>query len=176
MSLHQNILSILSASGEPFATFDHTATDTCESSAAMRHSLAIDGAGSKNICFHAKGQFYLVVTLASKEIKARAFKKPFGTKDIRFASADELATQVGAPFGCVPPFGFESVSLPIFVDADIFSQAFFLFNPAIATQTIQIAPKSLLALYQKIPQKVVIFKKISEEEGLEFIPLSEFVL
>lgn len=90
--IYTGILATLEHAHIPFDEIKHEASTSCEHSRELREKAGITGAGSKNIVFHAKGNFYLVTTLGDKDIKARRFKKEFGTKDIRFASQEEITS------------------------------------------------------------------------------------
>jgi len=90
MSFYSTIIEQLIELQIPFEEIEHEPTTSCEHSAELRKKAGWECVGSKNIVFHAKGNFYLVTTLGTKDIKARKFKKPFGTKDIRFASQEEI--------------------------------------------------------------------------------------
>lgn len=89
----------------------------------------MEGIGSKNLLFHCKGNFYLVTTMGDTQIKARNFKHEFGSKDIRFASQDEITLCTQAVIGSIPPFGFTNPKIPIYVDMEIFDHEYFCFNP-----------------------------------------------
>gem|GEM_PF-1980234 len=90
MSFYSAILERLQQLHISFEEISHEPTTSCEHSAVLRKKAGWNAGGSKNIVFHAKGKLYLVTTLGTKDIKARKFKKPFGTKDIRFASQEEI--------------------------------------------------------------------------------------
>jgi prolyl-tRNA editing enzyme YbaK/EbsC (Cys-tRNA(Pro) deacylase) len=63
--------------------------------------------------FYAKWEFYLVITIWDKDIKARKFKKEFGTKDIRFATQEEITNIIWATIWSIPPFWFENETIKI---------------------------------------------------------------
>ena len=165
--LYDNLKAFFSRYGLSYTEYSHDATDTCDKSAAMRQALGIAGEGSKNICFHAKGRYFLVTTLASYDFKARIFKRAFGSKDIRFADEQELSLQVGAPFGCVPPLGFCNEGLPLFVDERILSLEHFLFNPAIHTKTWQVSGETMRQAYASCKNPIYFFH-INEDGTLSF--------
>ncbi len=158
MNIYQNIKDLLESLDIPYETIEHPNVKTCADSAKYRAEHGWIGAGSKNILFHAKGKFYLVVTIAEKDIKARRFKKEFGTKNIRFANAEELDKVTGCQSGSIPPFGHLNEELPIYVDNDIFEQDYFMFNPADPTKSIKLTTSDLKKIYKHIPNRVVIFK------------------
>lgn len=91
-----------------------------------------------------------MTTTGEKQIKARNFKHEFGSKDIRFASQDEITKSVQATIGSIPPFGFENSDIPIFIDRELFSHDYFIFNPSIPTKSIQIGTKDLKKIYDSL--------------------------
>jgi len=165
--IYKNIISILDSLNIEYKEIEHPEVKTCEDSAKYRAQKGLSGIGSKNILFHAKGKFYLVVTMATTEIKARKFKKQFGTKNIRFANEAELKEVTACKSGSLPPFGYLNTQLPIYVDKEIFEHKNFMFNPAIPTKTISIDTKDLLRVYENIKQPVILFSK-KEEKQFQF--------
>jgi hypothetical protein len=157
-AVYNNIKRLLEENGITCEEIEHPPVKTTEDSYAFRKERGwVDGAGSKNILFHAKGRFYIAVTTADMVYKARIFKREFGTKDIRFAYDDELLRETGCESGALPPFGILNDNLPIYVASDILSLKYFMFNPGINTKSIRIKPDNLLNLYAKIPNIVKIF-------------------
>lgn len=127
----------------------------------------MEGIGSKNIVFHSKGNFYLVTTDGDTQIKARNFKHEFGSKDIRFASQDEITDLIDATIGSIPPFGFTNPDLPVYVDIRIFEQPYFCFNPGTPTKSIQIKTEDLKKVYSSLGNRVKFFRQ--EETGMEIV-------
>ena len=163
-AVYENIKDTLVKAGVDYDEIDHGEVKTTEESKAERAKKGwITGTGSKNILFHAKGKFYLVVTIAGKDIKAKKFKKEFGTKDIRFAYEDELKANTGCDAGAVPPFGHFNKELPIYIDKDIFTYEYFMFNPALHVKSIRIKPEDLKKIYSHFENSVKLFE-IKEDE------------
>lgn len=102
--IYQNIIRTLIHLNTSFEEMEHPAVTSCEDSTKYRSLAGWKGVGSKNILFHAKGRFYLVVTTADKRIKAQLLKKEFGTKNIRFATKEEVAKVTRCEIGALPPF------------------------------------------------------------------------
>ena len=165
MKNYDSILLLLQKLNILYTEIEHTESHTCEESKSLRDAAGLTGAGSKNIVFHAKGKFYLVITLAEKSIKARNFKHEFGTKDIRFASQEEITPILDAIIGSIPPFGFPSEEIPVFVDAEIFDNEYFIFNPSVPTKSIRIATRDLKRVYDSLKNPVKYFRE--SEEGFE---------
>ncbi|MCK9272136.1 hypothetical protein M0P65_01180 [Candidatus Gracilibacteria bacterium] len=164
---YQNIIKILKDLSIKFDEIEHEMSKSCDDSKRFRDDKGLIGLGSKNIVFHCKGNFYLVVTHGDKQIKARNFKKEFGSKDIRFASQDEITPLLGATIGSIPSFGFENSTIKIFVDNEIFESKYFIFNPSIPTKSIRIKSDDLRKIYDNLENEVKYF--IQEEDGFEII-------
>ena len=166
MEVYKNIINILNGLNVSFEEIEHPPVMTCNDSARYRAEYGWNGVGSKNILFHAKARFYLVVTKAEKEIKARRFKKEFGTKNIRFATPDEVKEITDCEIGALPPFGYLNKELPIYVDEEIFEHDYFMFNPAVHTKSIRIRTEDLRKIYTSIDQPVKFF--VIKEGKTEF--------
>lgn len=164
-SNYEKILSLLDSLKISFKEIGHPESHTCDESKSFRDAQWLDGIGSKNIIFHCKGKFYLVTTTGEKSIKARNFKHEFGSKDIRFASQDEITPLLQSTIWSIPPFGFENNTIPMFIDEEIFSHEFFIFNPSIPTKSIQIATEDLKKIYDSLLNPIKYF--IHEEEKFE---------
>ncbi|MDD3793456.1 MAG: YbaK/EbsC family protein [Candidatus Gracilibacteria bacterium] len=165
--MYENIKKILKEREIIFDEIEHCESQSCDDSKRFRAEAGLDGIGSKNIVFHAKGQYYLVTTIGDKEIKARRFKKEFGTKDIRFAYQEEITSLLGATIGSIPPFGFENKTIKIFVDKEIFTHEYFMFNPGVSTKTIRIKTSDLKEIYISLQNQIKIFEFLEEETIFE---------
>ncbi|MDD2486755.1 MAG: YbaK/EbsC family protein [Candidatus Gracilibacteria bacterium] len=167
MSLYDNIIDILKGLGIKYQEINHEESHSCEQSKKFRDEAGLDGLGSKNIVFHAKGRFYILTTYGDKQIKARNFKHEFGTKDIRFASQDEIFDEISGKIGSIPPFGFENETIPVFVDAEIFDSEFFMFNPGNPEKSIRISTDDLKEIYSKMKNPIRYF--IHSEEDFRIL-------
>lgn len=163
--IYENIKKILWDMQISFDEIEHEESKTCDDSKRLRSEAWLEWIWSKNIVFHCKWNFYLVTTLWDKDIKARNFKGEFGSKDIRFASADEISQVLGndAKIWSIPPFGFSNSEIPVFVDEEIFASEYFMFNPAISTKTIRVKTSDLMKVYENMQNKVKLFKVWEEE-------------
>lgn len=157
MTQYESIIDILNTLNISFDEIEHEISLSCEHSAELRMQAGLEWVGSKNIIFHAKWNFYLVTTLWNKDIKARKFKSEFGTKDIRFASQDEITQIWLGVIGSIAPFGFFNQDVPIYVDAEIFTYQYFMFNPSLWTKTIRVNTQDLKKVYASLWNKVTFF-------------------
>ena len=161
--VYQAIIDLLQRMGIAYDEIEHAPVGSCEESLAFRGQAGWSGASSKCILLKAKGKYYLLVTTAEKEVKARPFKKEFGTKDIRFANRDELMEVTGCDPGSVPPFGHRDPLLPFYVDEKIMQAEHFMFNPAIPTKSFRVGTGDLRRIYAAIPNPVSTFGEDEEE-------------
>lgn len=157
MMIYENILNILKKWNFSYDEISHEATTSCEHSSEMRKKAGLEWIGSKNIIFHAKWKFYLVTTIGTKDIKARKFKKEFGSKDIRFASQDEITQLQLWVIGSIPPFWFSNHTIPLFIDTEIFDYEYFMFNPWDPCKSIRIQTKDLKSIYSSLSNEIKYF-------------------
>ena len=169
--LYSNIIKLLQELGILFDEINHKESFSCEDSKKYRQDAWLTWIWSKNIVFHAKWEFYLVTTIWDKDIKARKFKKEFWTKDIRFATQEEITNLINWTIWSIPPFWFYNDSLKIFVDLEIFNHEYFIFNPWISTKSIRISTKDLKNIYKSLKNEIKIFDFTKEES--EFINLDK---
>ncbi len=166
MTRFRNILDILNKLNINFDIIEHEKTTSCEHSKILRNEKWLKWIWSKNIIFHAKWNFYLVTTIRDKDIKAKKFKTEFKTKDIRFATQEEITKIWLWTIWSIAPFWFENKNIPIFVDEKIFENDFFIFNPADPCKSIRISTKDLKEIYMKNNYNITFFK--ITEENIEF--------
>ncbi len=165
--MYENIKNILEKLALPYKEIEHIASTSCDHSKELREKQWLEWIGSKNIVFHAKGKYYLVTTLGDKDIKARNFKSQFGTKDIRFASQEEITKEIWGIIWCIPPFWFTNMKIPLFIDMEIFDYDYFLFNPWIAIKSIQVSTQDLKEIYKSLKNPISLFRFEWEEKIFE---------
>jgi Ala-tRNA(Pro) deacylase len=173
MTVYDSIIEILEAARADYERIVHEAVEGCEDSLARRREAGWTGASSKCILFHAKGSFHLVVTTADEKINGRKFKKQFGTKNIRFASPEEVGVQTGCEIGSMPPFGIFDPDVPIYVDASILEHEHFMFNPAKPDESLRVKTPDLPKIYARVPNPVKWFRP-AEDGRFEFSATPEF--
>lgn len=160
---YQNIIKILEKLNIEFTEIEHEVSHNCDESKKFREDKWLSWLWSKNIIFHAKQKFYLVTTHWDKNIKARNFKHEFSSKDIRFATQDEISYELDSTIGSIPPFWFDNSVIPIFVDVEIFENKYFIFNPSIPTKSIRVSSEDLKKIYSSLPNPIKYFKHTEDE-------------
>lgn len=67
--------------------------------------------------------FAVFVLSASRKLNSKAIRKEFGSKNVRFATKEELSDLTGGLVpGSVPPFGRPIIDMDLFVDASIIEE------------------------------------------------------
>jgi Ala-tRNA(Pro) deacylase len=135
VNLHEQLIAWLKEAGVAHRLVAHEPTPTSADSARARGVPL--GCGAKALVVKADGAFRLLVIPADRKLDSKLAKKNLGVKDLRFATAEELAATVGLPPGAIPPFGEPLVHLPLAADTDVgarFSEV--AFNAASLTASI----------------------------------------
>lgn len=160
---YKNIVNILNELWIDYEEIIHPESHSCDESKKFREEQWFNWLWSKNIIFHSKWQFYLVVTHWDKQIKARNFKHEFWSKDIRFASQEEITSIWLWIIGSISPFGFINSQIPVFVDREIFDNEYFIFNPFDPTKSIKLESEKLKEIYSHIWNEVKYFVHKGDE-------------
>lgn len=161
--IYDKILKILNDLNLHFDEIDHESSTSCEHSKELRAKAGLEWVWSKNIVFQAKWNFYLVTTLWDKDIKARKFKHEFWTKDIRFASQDEITLLKLWVIWSISPFWFDNENIPVYIDTEIFKHKYFMFNPWNPCKSIRLKTTDLRNIYKTLKNQIKFFD-IWEEE------------
>ena len=108
MNYHQDILSYLEKNQVSYKTIHHEETATSEDSARVR---GVDlSTGGKALILKVKddgsnNDFSIFVLSASRRLHTKAVRKEFKSKNVRFATREELKALTDLVPGSVPPFG-----------------------------------------------------------------------
>lgn len=164
---YNNIIGILDWLEIPYQEIEHDISHSCDESKIFRQEKWLTWLWSKNIIFHCKWNYYLVVTHWEKQIKARNFKHEFGSKDIRFANQDEITRVLDSMIWSIPPFWFDNHLIKIFVDKEIFWSEQFIFNPSDPTKSVRIWTPDLKKVFDSLENEVRYF--IHEEDYFEIL-------
>jgi Ala-tRNA(Pro) deacylase len=117
VNLHEQLLAWLKDAGVAHRVVTHEVTPTSADSARARGVPL--GCGAKALVVKADDAFRLLVIPADRKLDSKLAKKSLGVKDLRFATAEELAAIVGLPPGAIPPFGEPLLRLPLAADLDV---------------------------------------------------------
>jgi len=113
---------------------EHEPTPTSQDSARARgEPLKI---GAKALIVKAKQGFIMAVLPADKKLDTKKLKIILGSKNLRFATQEELKEVTGLPPGAVPPFS-QFFNIPLLVDNSLFDEEYMAFNAGSLTVSIK---------------------------------------
>ena len=135
-----SIRSLLDTSAVPYSFMEHAAGATSEEMAAIRKDYSLSE-GAKALILLTDIGFVQVVVPGDKRFKNSKLRKVIHTKDIRFATPEELATITdGILPGAVPPFG-SLFNLSVYADKTLFDNERIVFNCGERTASIAMQSK-----------------------------------
>ncbi len=130
-----SIRSLLDEHQTPYTFMEHEAGTTSEEMAAIRKDYSLSE-GAKALILMTDIGFIQVVVPGDKKFKNSKLRKVIHTKDIRFATPEELATLTdGVLPGAVPPFG-NLFNLSVYADTTLFDNKHIVFNCGERTASI----------------------------------------
>ncbi len=126
------IIELLKASNFWFETFEHEPVKTSEEAAKIRPGYTLQQ-GAKAMIVRIKKsnsdkKFVMLVLPGNLRFDNSKVKAIFGTKDVRFATEDEILNLTdGVQAGGVPPFG-NIFGLEVVADPKLFDNDVIIFN------------------------------------------------
>lgn len=115
----------LEAAGVEFRVLEHAPVFTSEEAARVRGTEP--GAGAKALVVRAADRYVHLVLPGDRRVDNARLREILGTRKLRFATAEELATLTGCEPGAVPPFG-NLFDLPVYVDEPLAARESIAFN------------------------------------------------
>lgn len=103
MTVLQRLTDWLTAEQVPFTRVEHEAVYTSEDAARVRGSALASGA--KALVCKADQQLVLFVLPADRKLASKSIRRHLGTRQLRFATPDEVLQVTGLKPGSIPPFG-----------------------------------------------------------------------
>ena len=127
---------------------NHPPTYTSQESALYRgEPLKI---GAKAMVMKTDTGFMMAVLPADRKIDSAQLKKTVSTKNLRFATTEELLDITGLVPGAIPPFGL-LFNLPMIVDKALLEEEYIAFNAGSLEKSIKMKTKD----YREIVQPTV---------------------
>jgi len=125
MDLFKKIIDVLDGANVPYELKTHAPTVTSEDSARERgEPLKI---GAKALLLKTDYQFVLCILPANRKLDMTAIRARFDSRNLRFATIEELHKLTGCPKGAVPPFG-HLFGIDMIVDEHLFAEEYMAFN------------------------------------------------
>lgn len=103
MTVFDRLTALLDEARVPYTVTRHAPVRTSEEAAAVRGTPLASGA--KALVCRAGGRFALFVLPADLRLDGAQARRHLGSKDLRFATPDEVAALTGLLPGAIPPFG-----------------------------------------------------------------------
>ncbi|MCB9665407.1 MAG: hypothetical protein H6732_14945 [Alphaproteobacteria bacterium] len=121
--------ALLGAAGLTWRTLVHRPAASAVEAAAVRGTSAAMG-GKALVMRGDRGLgLVLVAVPGDRRLDNQAFRRAFGLRRYRFATAEELAEVIGLQPGTIPPFGRPVFDLPLVVDASLAATPEIAFTP-----------------------------------------------
>ena len=108
-----------------------------------------------------KQNYYLITVKGEKRVNLKAFRKAQGTRNLSFASAEDLMERLGLIPGAVTPLGVlndETRSVKVFLDRDFLQEPGLVgIHPNDNTATVWLKTEDLIRIIREHGNEVVTF-------------------
>ena len=108
-----------------------------------------------------KQNYYLITVKGEKRVNLKAFRKAQGTRNLSFASAEDLMERLGLIPGAVTPLGVlndETRSVKVFLDQDFLQEPGLVgVHPNENTATVWLKTEDLIRIIREHGNEVVTF-------------------
>lgn len=108
-----------------------------------------------------KQNYYLITVKGEKRVNLKAFRKAQGTRNLSFASAEDLMERLGLIPGAVTPLGVlndETRSVKVFLDRDFLQEPGLVgVHPNENTATVWLKTEDLIRIIREHGNEVVTF-------------------
>ena len=109
-----------------------------------------------------KQNYYLITVKGEKRVNLKAFRKAQGTRNLSFASAEDLLTRLALIPGAVTPLGVlndETRSVQVFLDQDFLQEPGLVgVHPNENTATVWLKTEDLIRIIREHGNEVVTFR------------------
>ena len=109
-----------------------------------------------------KQNYYLITVKGEKRVNLKAFRKAQGTRNLSFASAEDLMERLGLIPGAVTPLGVlndETRSVQVFLDQDFLQEPGLVgVHPNENTATVWLKTEDLIRIIREHGNEVVTFR------------------
>ena len=138
MTLSDQLLALLAASGRPHEVLEHAEAVSGREAAAARGTPLEIGGKSIVMKIDRIGLAVLVVG-SDRRVEGRALRRALGVQRYRFLAPDELRALTGLTPGEVPPFGRPLVDAALYVGQDLLLRDEIAFAAASRTRSVRMA-------------------------------------
>ena len=133
------IRSLLEEKNIPYRYFEHEEGSTSEEMARIRKNYSLTE-GAKALILKTDAGFVQAVVPGDRKFSNKKLRALARTRNIRFATGDELATITdGIVPGAIPPFG-NLFNLPVYIDESLLANEHIVFNCGERSASIAMRP------------------------------------
>ncbi len=156
--MDQNLLSHLDKLGIKYKVHKHSAVFTVEESNKIIKGLP--GLHTKNLFLKDdSGKFYLVCMEAQERLNIKVLTKNLLINKLRFASEEELKSELNLTPGSVSIFGMiYAKNVQLLLDEKVWEASIVNFHPNINTATLELDQENFKKFYNSLKCKKVIMK------------------
>lgn len=144
-TVHDRLLDLLRNDGVQFRLMEHEPVTTSADAARVR-GVGLQ-TGAKAMIVKAGEEFVLAVLAADRMIDWKKLRVVLGTRKVRLADEDEVATLCELPKGAIPPIG-RLIGVDTFVDASLLETDVVRFNAGSLTKSVEMRRDDLVAVAQ----------------------------
>jgi len=162
--IYKKLIDLLDRNHVEYKLFSHKEALTWEDLAEVQKEAGFFGTEMKCMVLKAGEKFIVYITLQGKRLDFNAIKEKVGVAKVRLSTPEELSEQFGAKPGCAYPFGFDA-QYKIYVDPEIYQQAWMLFSPVFPTKTVQARGFDLKKVFDSLENKVQEVTNFNQSEN-----------
>ncbi len=144
MNTVENLFQTLDSRGIEYKRFEHEPVKTSEEASRIR-GVELKTGVKAMLLKTRQGKFILVLLPADKKIDFKKIEQMENTKDLKFASQEEVLEETGCEIGGVPPFGHtkrkQEHRIKTYMDKSIFENNIVNFNAG--DRSVSVSMKSM---------------------------------
>ncbi len=145
LSVYNRILDLLQNRSMDYMHYAHKDVFTSEEAAEVRGDVSLH-MGAKALMLNADGKHILLVVPGDQKADLAKLKLHLQAKKIEFAKKEWVESNIGLPFGSIPPFG-SLMGLPTFVDKSL-EQPDIVFNAGRLDRSIKMSFQHYMEIEQ----------------------------
>ena len=153
MNTLENLIRILEEKGIEYKRFEHEPVKTSEEAARIR-GVPLDSGVKAMLLKTREGKFIMVLLPADKKIDFKKIEQLEGTKNLEFASPEEVQQETGCEIGGVPPFGHikrgQPYQIKTYMNKDVLEKNLVNFNAGDRSVSVTMKAKDLTKVVQAI--------------------------
>lgn len=158
----QELLRHLDQHQIAYQRMEHPPVFTCEQADQYRPDLP--GVSTKNLFLRdKKRRFYLVMTACEKKLDLKKLGQALGAAKLHFGSPESLLELLQLTPGSVTVLGLVNdpqQRVELWIDRDIWDEAFFLCHPLVNTATLVLSKADLLHFFELSGHPLCFFSAI----------------